>query len=315
MRNHKIVVLILAVLIVLALLANTVAFVVDETRDITLVTRFSKINRVIDGRTDPGLHWKWPWPIENTVVYDSRNHVLVTPYRPMNNAEKYNIMMAAYCTWRIANPEQFYAAKKTVAGASQAIQDLLSSEMTSVIGNVRMDELVNTDPKKGDMSQIEDRIRQRVEVRAMDDYGVELTNVGFKRLGLPQSITKAVTDAMSSERQEEIDQLKAEGQAIADAIVARATAAREKILEFTRRKAGDIRTEGETRAAEAYEAFSENPEFSMFLRSIESLQQSLQNRTTFLLDSRQMPILRWLRVQPSLETFKSVGPKPADSDS
>ena len=315
MRNNKVLILVIALLIVAVLLANTVAFVVDETKDITLVTRFSKVTRVIDGRTDPGLHWKWFWPIERTVTYDSRNQVLVTPYRPIGDAEKNSIMMAAYCTWRIADPQRFYASKKNVTEASQAIQTLLSNQMSSVIGNVRLDELVNTDRQKNDMTQIEDRIRQGVAGLAMKEYGVEMTNVGFKRLGLPQSITQAVIQAMNSERQRQSRDLRSQGQAIADAIIARATAAREKILEFTRRKAGDIRTEGEVRAAEAYQAFSENPEFSMFLRSIESLKQSLQNRTTFILDSRQMPILRWLRVQPSLEPFKTVGPAPADSDS
>lgn len=303
MKKH-IGIIILVLLVIAVLLVSTVGYVADQTKDLILITRFGKINRVVDGKENPGLHFKIPWPIEKLIRYDSRNHVLISPHRQFNTAEKYNIMATIFCTWRIEDPKKFFQAKETVAQADQAIHALLSSEAASVIGQAQLGQLINTDPTKMKISEIEDNIMKRVQVRVKSDYGVELTAVGIKSLGLPQSISAAVITAMSEERSKEITKYQAEGQATADAIVSRATAAKKKILAFARRKAADIETQGEAAAAESYAKFKQDPEFSMFLRSLESLRVQLQDRTDFVLDSSVMPILKFLRTDPTLDVFK-----------
>ena len=304
MKRH-IGIIILALLVFVVLLVITVAYVVDETKDIVLITTFGKITRVVDGHKAPGLHFKLPWPIQKLIRYDSRDHPLSSSYRQLQIGEKVNIMATVFCVWRIEDPEKFYRTKKTVQSADEALRALLSSEMTGVLGKIDMDELVNTDPSKMKLAEIDARIRRRVRKRAMEDYGIELSPVGGIRvLGLPQSVSKAVITAMTEERSKEISKYQAEGQATADAIIGRATAARDKILAFANRKATDIRTKGEAKAAETYAKVNEHPEFSMFLRSLESLRTSLKNRTVFFLDPDTQPILRWLREKPSLKTFE-----------
>ncbi len=309
MKRH-IGIIVLALLVFVVLLIITVAYVVDETKDIVLITTFGKITQVVEGRRDPGLHFKLPWPIQKLIRYDSRDHPLSSSYRQLQIGEKVNIMVTVFCVWRIEDPEKFYRTKKTVQSADEALRALLSSEMTGVLGKVDMDELVNTDPSKMKLAEIDARIRRRVRKRAMEDYGIELSPVGGIRvLGLPQSVSKAVITAMIEERSKEISKHQAEGQATADAIIGRATAARDKILAFTRRKAADIRTQGEAKAAEAYDKVKEHPEFSMFLRSLESLRVGLKNRAVFFLDPDSLPIMRWLREKPSLDTFKKTSAK------
>ncbi len=305
MKKHK-GIIILVLLVIIVLLISTMCFVADETKDLIIITRFGKIDRVVDGRTAPGLHFKLFYPLEELVRYDLRNHVLVSPHRQYNTAEKYNIMATVFCTWRIKDPVKFYSAKGNVEQADKAISALLSSETASVFGQAKLEELVNTDPEKMRISQIETDIMNLIQTRVMNDYGLELTEVGIKTLGLPQSISTAVITAMSEERGKEITRYQAEGKATADAIVGRAAAAKKKILAFAQRKAADIRTQGETAAAESYAKFAEDPEFSMFLRSLESLRVSLKDRTDFVLDSGVMPILQWLRFSPTLETFQKA---------
>ncbi|MCD4825352.1 MAG: SPFH domain-containing protein [Phycisphaerae bacterium] len=297
-------VIILTLLALIFLLISTITYVVDETRDIAVVTTFGGISKIVEGSKAPGLHWKWPLPIQKLTRYDSRDHVLISSYRQFSIGEKYNIMASAFCTWRIKNPRKFVEAELTAEKADTAIKGLLSSEMTGVIGKIKMEKLVNTDPKKMILPEIERNIKDRVAPQALEYYGIELTDVGIKTLGLPQSVSKAVITAMIEERSKEISKYQTEGKAVADAIVGRATAARKKILAFTDRQAADIRTRGESAAAEAYLQLREHPEFSMFLRSIESLRISLKSRTTFLLDSTTLPILKWLREKPNLKTFQ-----------
>lgn len=300
-------IIILALAAFVALLLNTVSFVVDQTRDIYVVTRLGKINRVIPGQDDPGLHWKWPYPIERLVRYDSPNHVLTSSFRQVQIADKSNVTATLFVTWRIVDAAKFFRTVKTTETANQRLEALLSSEMTSVLGSVRMDQLVNTDPEAMILPEIERDIRQRVARRARDEYGLTLTDLGFKNLGLPETISKAVINAMKQERQKVATDFKAAGAATAAAIKGRAEAAKKKILEFARRKAGDIRTQGESKAAEAYATFREHPEFSMFLRSLETLRSSLAERAVILLDSDTLPILQWLRTPPKLETFNQGG--------
>ena len=306
MKRHMGVV-ILVFLTLATLLALTVTYVVDETKDIVLITTLGKVTKVVDGRADggPGLHWKWPYPIQRVVRLDSREHPLSTSTRQLQIGQKINITATLFCLWKIEDPEKLYRAMKDTRDIDARLRGLLESEMANVLGNVDMDRLVNTDPKKMDLHQIDADILARVRVRTMEDYGIGLSNVGgLKLLGLPQSVSKVVIENMNAEREEEITKYQADGQAAADAIKGRATAARDKILAFANRKAGEIRAQGEAKAAEAYEQFREDPEFAMFLRSLETLRAGLKQRTVLVLDADMMPILRWLWEKPSMETFK-----------
>ncbi len=303
--------IVLALLVLIGLLVYTVSYVVDETTDFAVVTTFGKVAYVVDGKKDPGLHFKWPWPIQRLTKYDYRQHVLVAPFRQIQIDGKYNITATVFCTWKIDDPEVFYRRKKTLEGADEVLRSQLNSKLTGVFGSVRMGELVNTDPKKMRLTEIEAEIKKQLVTTLRDEYGIEVINVGIQSLGLPESVSSAVITAMTEERGKEISRYQAAGKATADAIVGRATAARDKILAFARRKAGDIETQGEAKAAEAYAEFREAPEFSMFLRSVESMRVSLKDRTVFLLDPTTMPILRFLRVPPTLDTTVKKPLKPA----
>lgn len=297
-------IIILALLVLVILLVYTVSFVVDETSDIVIVMRFGKVNRVIDGREDPGLHFKWPYPVESMMRYDSRDQLLMSEYTQMSTAEKYTVLVSAFCTWRIENPEKFNSSCQTVDNAKAKLKSIITTIMSGCIGEISMDELVNTDPKAMHIEQICSRIREACNKQSMNEYGVSITDLGINRLGLPTGVSQSVITAMSEERSKEISKYQAEGQAIAEAIVSRASAAKEKILAFAERKAGDIRTQGETKAAESYAKFNADPEFSMFLRSVESLRASLKDRSVFLLDAQTLPVLEWLQTKPTLESFK-----------
>jgi membrane protease subunit HflC len=304
-RHMGIVILVLLALV--TLLTMTVTYVVDETKDIVLITTFGKVTKVVDGRAPggPGLHWKWPLLIQNVVRLDSREHPLSTSTRQLQIGQKINITATMFCLWRIEDPEKLYRAMKDQRDIDSRLRGLLESEMANVLGKVDMDRLVNTDPEKMDLHEIDADILRRVNARTMEDYGIGVSRVGgLKLLGLPQSVSKVVIENMNAEREEEITKYQADGQAAADAIKGRATAARDKILAFANRKAGEIRAQGEAKAAEAYQQFREDPDFAMFLRSLETLRAGLKQRTVLVLDADMMPILRWLWNKPSMETFK-----------
>jgi modulator of FtsH protease HflC len=52
-------------------LVSSALFTVDRAEYVYL-TQFGRHVATYDGRTDAGLHLKWPWPIQSVVRYDNR---------------------------------------------------------------------------------------------------------------------------------------------------------------------------------------------------------------------------------------------------
>jgi membrane protease subunit HflC len=302
MKKH-IGIIILALLVLLTLLLYTVAFSVDETKDIVLITKFGEVKRVYTGKEDAGLHFKWPAPVERVVRLDSRGHDLKSVYKQTSTQKQMQVMISTFCTWRIVEPIRFIKAKKDVAGVEASIRSLLGTEMTAIVGGYDMESLVNTNAKDMKLKEISAKIKDGLEDKVMEEYGIEIMTLGVDALGLPESVSAAVIENMKKEREKEAQNYVSQGEAIATAIVGRANAASDKILAFADRKAKDIETQGEAEAAKAYSKFQKDPQFGMFLRNMESLKKSFKDRTVFVLDSNMIPALRWLHEKPSLDVY------------
>ena len=291
-------ILILAAFVVLALLTYMVTYTVRST-EMTLVATFGEVDpdSVYDG-TDPaqaGLKLKWPWPIQTLVRYDARIFEFDTPHSEVSTGDRQNILLTTYCQWRVRDPMTFYASAVTIRQAEQNIRQTLRDEQSNVVSRHTMGQLVDTDPSRMQLELIEQEITTGLRATVEDLYGVEIVAVGVKALGLPESTSEKVIEAMKEERQTEVRRYRASGRAVASAIESRASAANATILNFARLKAEHIRTEGYELAAKLYERYDEDPEFAMFLRSLESLERELSSRTVFLLEGSEIPAVRFFR--------------------
>ncbi len=296
--------LVLALLVVAALLATTVAFKVDFTES-ALVKTFGKTTRHIDGAKEAGLAFKWPWPVQKLIRYDVRTMVFEDTSTELQTRDKQNLLLTLSCAWRIADPVKFNASIQTPKAAQDRIRDLLRSAKSDVVGSHNLEDFINTDPKKMLIASIEAEILAPVRRVAMEDNGVEVIAVGLKSLGLPEPVTQIVIEAMKAERQRDVRRYEAAGEAQATAIRERAKSASNQILEFANRKAAEIRTEGDRAAATYYKEFAKDERFSMFLRSLESLKKELESKAVILLDGSQLPAVGFFQEGPSLKPFDS----------
>jgi len=285
MKKHK-VIFVVAVLLVAALLANTVLFAVDEKRDIVLIATFNSIGEPIHGSDEggAGLHVKAPWPIQKVVRYDSRQMVFEDALQEVATADKQSVLVTMYCAWRIADPATFYRQVKTEANAAKGLQDRLRSTKADVIARRTMSELVNTDPDRMRLADVESQTRQELSKFAQT-YGVEITQLGIKKLELSARVSETVIQSQIKEREQEAQTYQTAGEATATAIVGRARAASDTILAFARRDAAIIRAEGAQGAARSYAAFRQNEKLSMYLRLLESIQTGFARNTEILLNS------------------------------
>jgi len=291
----------LALLVLAVLVVSTVAFTVDELEDVALVKTFGKVTAVYRGSQDAGLRFKWPWPIQRLVRYDSRIHTLETPHKEVTTDDSQNIQVTVYCNWRIDDAERFHKALETIKEANERIKGRLSSQSASVIGEHRLEEFVNTDPAKMKLPQIEQEIFVPLKAELARDYGVELRSIGIKTIGLPEDVSEYVINAQKKEQEKKVQRYKAAGEAEATAIRARAERASKQILAFTAAKALKIKAEGDSAAAKHYQRFAKNEKLAVFIRSLESLEKELASRTVILLDGSQLPAIRYFTEGPSLQ--------------
>jgi membrane protease subunit HflC len=137
---------------------------------------------------------------------------------------------------------------------------------------------------------IENEIEQAVQAQlAGKNYGIEVEFLGFKKIGLPESVTQTVFTRMTAERAVKISQLENDGVRLATII--KSTADRQAADTLSKANADATRIEGEgvAEAAKTLPVFQQNPGLAIFLSSIKALKQSLDARTTLILDERTPP--------------------------
>jgi membrane protease subunit HflC len=137
--------------------------------------------------------------------------------------------------------------------------------------------------------EIEAAILASVQKRALENYGVEITQIGIMRFELPQETTQFIFARMRAEREKVAAAIRNSGIAEAEGIKTTANTARDRILETARAMAVKERTLGDSEAAEYYDTFAQNPALHDFLRKLQSLSLIINQGTTLVLSTNTPP--------------------------
>ena len=303
--------IVVAALVVVVLLLGTVAFTVPSTEKV-LVKTFGKTTRVLygDRDADAGLHLKWPYPIQTVIRYDARTFAFEDPHMQFETSDKQQMFSAMYCAWRVDDPDKFHRSVETVETAEQRLRSLLNNKKRDVLTKYDMSRYVNTDETSMKLDEMARKIHALMKDQARKDYGVEIAQVGFKSLSLPEKVTADVIEAMKKERQKEVQRYRASGEAMAKAIRKWAERARDQVLAFARNKADRIRAEGEAAATEYYAIFQENETLAVFIRELMSLRKILADKVLLVLDPESLRPLRYFSAPP---TAAEAGPPARES--
>jgi modulator of FtsH protease HflC len=124
-----------------------------------------------------------------------------------------------------------------------------------------------------------DAIHTKVSDEARQ-IGVAIIDVRLKRVDYVEQINNSVYDRMKAERTRVANELRSTGGAESEKIRADADRQRTVILAEAYRDAENIRGEGDAKASQIYaQAFSQNPEFYKFYRSLEAYKASFKNHS------------------------------------
>lgn len=294
--KNSFVILVAAILVAL-LLSNMFLYQVRYDQ-VAVRTTFDRADEssLLD---EPGLKWRWPWPINKVSLYSKRLQVLDDKIEELQTADGKSVIIKTYLTWRIADPFAFYVTLKDPAEANRQMASQLR-EIRGLISNYDFDELVNVDRSKLKLAAIEEEAARQIDAALREaGYGIRVESVGIHKVILPEATTQKVFDTMIASRQRLAENALQEGQAQASAIRSEAASARERILAFAERKAQSIRSQGDREAAVQYQAFAADEEFAIFLRKIEALRKMLDHNTTFVLSADSLGILDWFTKDPA----------------
>lgn len=262
------------------------SFQVRQT-EVAVVTRFGKFS---DPITTPGLYGKLPWPIERVYKFENRTLNFEKKFEQTQTKDARIILVTVFAGWKIADPAIFLRSfDGDVTKAENTLENLIRTAKNGVLGQYNFSDLVSPDPQTLKFNQIEQEILSDVQKLAKGQYGIDVTLLGIKQLGLPENVTTKVFERMKAERERLVKQLTAEGESEATRIRAEAKQKREEILAKAKGEAEIIRGQGDREAAKSYAVFNEEPDLAIFLMRLKALENSLKDRSTLILDQQTPP--------------------------
>jgi len=303
---------IILVAVVLALAAALSSFVIVDETEYVVVTQFG---RPVAVHRDAGLYAKLPAPFQRVTRFDKRTLLTTPPETELLTADKKNVVVSTYLSWRIEDPLVYLAALRTREFAESRLTALVQSQLGSTLGELPFTSLVpSTDDDRG-LDALEQRVHEACKQVAHDDFGVDIVAFGVTRLNFPPQNLQSVFARMRAERARIARGYRSEGDAEAQKIRAEADRERTEVLALAEADAARARGQGEAEAARIYAgAYSGHEEFYRFLRTLETYERVLNDKTTLVLPP-DSPFLELLMTRmPSMRRpFPSAAP-PAQAN-
>ena len=251
--------------------------------DQALVLEFGQAKRVANSwgeEADAGLKFKKPW--EKVVRLDRRNLEIDLQPVELLAADQQPMLVDAFVRYRIVSPKKFYEALKDERGAKLKLQSIMDSTLRDVLGRVNTQEIIS-----GQRAALMNEIQTVTNATANapeNDFGVEIIDVRIMRADLPKENAERVFARMITERNQRAAQIRAEGEKKSREI--RATADKTAKITVAEAEETSLKIKGLADAERNKifaDAYTRDPEFFAFYRSMEAYKKGLSKGTTYVL--------------------------------
>jgi membrane protease subunit HflC len=245
--------------------------------------------------TEAGLHLKLPFVQEvrrfekRLLVWDGDPNQIPTKGREF-------IWVDTTARWRISEAKKFLENVASEEGAQSRLNDIIdsvvrdqvsSSELVELVRSasweVPEDEVLKDIPKEREEELKREIARGREEItrtilteaqKIIPQYGIELVDVRIKRLDYVESVREKVYERMISERKRIAAQFRSEGEGRSAEILGKMEKELRQIRSTAYRKVQEVQGKSDADATRIYgKAYSRNPEFYAFLRTLESYKE------------------------------------------
>jgi modulator of FtsH protease HflC len=252
-------------LVVALIIAVTSLFTITEA-EVAIRTEFGAI---VGLDYSPGLHWKWPW--DQVVKFDRRVLSLSYTGETFLTNDNRGLIVDFYVKWKVKDASRYFQATGGLPDlAGERIAEIVKDGIKGVVAQRTLEEIVSADRA----AVTEDMIGQAA--RNVSNLGIDLVDVRVQRIDLPDDVSTRVYESMKQNFVKIASKLRAEGQSASVRIRAAAERSRTEILADAERDALRVRGDGDALATQTYaKAYSKNPEFYAFYRSLQAYERSL----------------------------------------
>ena len=311
MSTRSLLIIVIAAIALLIVLANSL-YVVNETEQV-IITQFGE--PVGDPVSTPGLKVKTPF-IQTANRFDKRFLAWDGERNEVPTKDKRYIWVDTYARWRIIDPLLFFQRLRDERGAQSRLDDIIDGETRTSVAKHDLVEMVRSTNRAPEDIQIsseeEEAIMEDIEKgrhgivqeiliqasKRVEDLGIELIDVRFKRINYIESVQNEVFDRMIAERKRIAERYRSEGQGEAARIRGERERDLKKIQSEAYREAQEIRGKADGEAIRIYaEAYNRDPSFYAFMKSLETYEKTVDPKTTLILTT-DSDLLRYMKNAP-----------------
>ena len=279
---------------------------------------------------EPGLHFKMPL-IESVKTLDARIQTMDNQADRFVTKEKKDLIVDSYIKWRISDFSRYYLATGggDVSQAEVLLKRKFSDRLRSEIGRLDVKDIVTdsrgrltlevrdalnsgsagtedevTTPAADDaIAKAAERVQAEtngkvpvINPNSMAALGIEVVDVRIKQINLPAEVSEAIYNRMRAEREAVARRHRSQGQEEAEKLRAAADYEVTKTLAESERQGRILRGEGDAEAAKLFaDAFSQDPDFYAFIRSLRAYENSFQSNQNVMVLSPDSDFFRYMK--------------------
>ncbi len=260
------------VVIAFGILIYAATFIVAQTQQ-AVVLQFGDPKRVIE---EPGLHFKMPF-LQNVRYLEKRVLNLDPSEQTVLLEDNRRLVVDAFVRYRINDPLTFIRSVGTEIILDGRLSPVVNNAVRAVFGEATLTDVVSSE-----RSRLMTDIRVRVN-RDAAQFGIQIVDLRIGRADLAPQVAEAVYDRMRAERQRLAADFRARGSEQKQTIEAQADRQATVIRAEAQRQADILRGEGEGQRTKVLnDAYSRNPEFFRFLRTMQAYRSALDPGSTSL---------------------------------
>ncbi|MDR6288568.1 MULTISPECIES: protease modulator HflC [Inquilinus] len=261
-----------AAIVVIGLVLADSLYTVNQNEQ-ALVLQFGEVVKIESG---PGLKFKLPL-VQNVQLYEKRVLDVDPPVEQVILSDQRRLDVGSYARYRIADPLLFFQSVRNETIAGTRINSFVNNALRNVLGNYTQLDVLSE--QRGPIMRA---IRDSVEANAKP-LGIEIVDVRIVRADVPEGTVQSVYNRMTSEREREAAQYRAQGQEYSLQIRSRADRDVTVLLAEAERKAQELRGQGDAEAIKVQAAaYGADPQFFSFYRSLQAYQNALGSTGTTL---------------------------------
>ena len=263
--------------------------------------------------SEAGIKFKMPF-IQIVQYFDKRVLICDGDPNQIPTIDKTFIYMDNTARWRIVDPLKFLQAVGTEARAASLLNDIIAGTVRDLVNKHDLIEIIRSSDWTPDYmaAQVQSRDmvvpprvgRDKISLLVLDtaakitpQYGIELLDVMFRRVNYIESVRLRVYDRMISERKRIAAEKRSTGEGRKAEILGRVDRELQEITSTAEREAIEIRGKADAGAAKIYaQAYTANPEFFAFQKSLETYRAIAKSNTSLVL-SADSDLFRYLESQ------------------